>query len=146
MLLAVLFYVFMTVIFIEIIYFALVIYSFHNNSNQSKKSDVAISLLLYTKNNEELLKKQLPVFLKQKHKNYEIVLINHASTDGSLEVMENVQKKNPTIKIIDRDLLAKYQLKLFYLQPLILSLHSHNALKQPLSLYLDLCHERLYFP
>ncbi len=100
MLLAVLFYVFMAVIFIEIIYFALVIYSFHNSS-QSKKSDAAISLLLYTKNNEELLKKQLPVFLKQKHKNYEIVLINHASTDGSLEVMENVQKKNPTIKIID---------------------------------------------
>ena len=101
MLLTVLFYVFVAVIFIEIIYFALVIYSFHNSSNQSKTSDVAISLLLYTKNNEELLKKQLPVFLKQKHKNYEIVLINHASTDGSLEVMENVQKKNPTIKIID---------------------------------------------
>lgn len=100
MLLTVLFYVFVAVIFIEIIYFALVIYSFHNSS-QSKKSDVAISLLLYTKNNEELLKKQLPVFLKQKHKNYELVLINHASTDGSLEVMENAQKKNPTIKIID---------------------------------------------
>lgn len=101
MLLTVLFYVFMAVILIEIIYFALVIYSFRNRSNQSKKSDVAISLLLYTKNNEKLLKKQLPVFLKQKHKNYEIVLINHASTDASLEIMENFQKKNPTIKIID---------------------------------------------
>ena len=101
MLLAVFFYVFIAVILIEIIYFALVIYSFHNSSNQSKKSDTAISLLLYTKNNEELLKKQLPVFLKQEHENYEIVLINHASTDGSLEVMEKFQKKNPTIKIID---------------------------------------------
>ena len=101
MLLTVLFYVFMAVILIEIIYFAIVIYSFYNSTNESKKSDVAISLLLYTKNNEELLKKQLPVFLKQKHKNYEIVLINHASTDDSLEVMENFQKKNPTIKIID---------------------------------------------
>ena len=101
MLLTVFFYVFIAVILIEIIYFALVIYSFHNSSNQSKKSDTAISLLLYTKNNEELLKKQLPVFLKQEHENYEIVLINHASTDGSLEVMEKFQKKNPTIKIID---------------------------------------------
>lgn len=101
MLLTVLFYVFVAVILIEIIYFALVIYSFHNNSNQSKKSDVAISLLLYTKNNEELLRKQLPVFLKQKHKNYEIVLINHASTDGSLEIMKKFQKENPTLKIVD---------------------------------------------
>ena len=101
MYLTVLFYVFIAVILIEIIYFCLVIYSFSNSSNHFKKSNAAISLVLYTKNKAELLKKQLPIFSKQKHENYEIVLINHASTDNSLEVMEKFQKKNPTLKIID---------------------------------------------
>jgi glycosyltransferase involved in cell wall biosynthesis len=101
MLLTVLFYVFIAVIFIEILFFSIAAISFKNMSKQTKLSDSAVSLILYTKNQADVLKKQLPIFLKQDHKNFEIVIINHASTDETLEVMEKFQKKYPDLKIID---------------------------------------------
>ena len=101
MFLTVLLYVFIAVVFIEIIFFCAVVLNFKDVSNAPELSNSQLSLILYTKNQAKLLKKQLPIFLKQKHKNFEIVLINHASTDETLEVMEDFQKKNPSLKIID---------------------------------------------
>lgn len=101
MFLTVLLYVFIAVVCIEIIFFCFAVLNFKNVSDSPELSNSQISLILYTKNQATLLKKQLPNFLKQKHNNFEIVLINHASSDESLEVMEDFQKKNPTLKIID---------------------------------------------
>jgi len=101
MFLTVLLYVFIAVVCIEIIFFCFAVLNFKNVSDSPELSNSQISLILYTKNQATLLKKQLPNFLKQKHNNFEIVLINHASSDESLEVMEDFKKKNPTLKIID---------------------------------------------
>lgn len=101
MFLTVLFYIFIAVIFLEFVYFGFATYYFSKISKPCKKSNAAISLILYTKNQAEVLKKQLPVFLEQKHTNFELVLINHASTDDTLEVMKKFQRKNPKLKIID---------------------------------------------
>ena len=99
--LTVLFYIFMTVTILEISYFCFAVYSIRSMPLQLKKSNTAISLLLYTKNQAELIKTQLPVFLKQKHKNFEIVLINDASSDDTLEIMKRFQNENSKIKVID---------------------------------------------
>lgn len=101
MYLTVLLYVFIAAVCIEIIFFCSAVLNFKNVSNSLELSNSQVSLILYTKNQAALLKKQLPIFLKQNHENFEIVLINHASTDESLEVMEDFQKKNSTLKIID---------------------------------------------
>ena len=99
--LTVLFYIFMTVTILDISYFCFAVYSIRSMPLQLKKSNTAISLLLYTKNQAELIKTQLPVFLKQKHKNFEIVLINDASSDDTLEIMKRFQNENSKIKVID---------------------------------------------
>ena len=99
--LTVLFYIFMTVTILEIYYFCFAVYSIRSMPLQLKKSNTAISLILYTKNQAELIKTQLPVFIKQKHKNFEIVLINDASSDDTLEIMKRFQNENSKIKVID---------------------------------------------
>ena len=76
MFLTVLLYVFIAAVFIEIIFFCSAVLNFKDDTNSTELSNSQLSLILYTKNQAELLKKQLPIFLKQKHKNFEIVLIN----------------------------------------------------------------------
>lgn len=101
MFLTVLLYVFIAVIFIEIIFFCTAALSFRTVSNQPETSNAAVSLVLYSKNQAKHIKTQLPKFFKQNHQNFEIVLINHASTDESLEVMKKFQNKYTALKIID---------------------------------------------
>mgnify|MGYP001071987778 CR=1 FL=1 len=101
MFLTVLFYVLIAVIFVEILFFSIAAINFKNITRKPKKSNAAVSLIIYTKNQADLIKKQLPIFLKQEHENFEIVLINHASTDDSLNVIEKFQKQHSIIKLVN---------------------------------------------
>lgn len=63
--------------------------------------NLPISVLICAKNEAENLKKYLPSILNQDYSKFEIVLINDASIDNTLEIMESFAIKNDTIKIVD---------------------------------------------
>ncbi|MDT0688886.1 glycosyltransferase [Salegentibacter sp. F188] len=60
-----------------------------------------VSVIICAKNEAQNLKAFLPSILEQDHLNYEVILINDASMDETLEVMENFQKNDPRIQIVD---------------------------------------------
>lgn len=58
-----------------------------------------ISIIIPLYNSEKFLRKNLDSIFSQTYKNYELILINDGSTDGSLEVCKNYQKKHKNIII-----------------------------------------------
>ncbi|SDB53342.1 Glycosyltransferase, catalytic subunit of cellulose synthase and poly-beta-1,6-N-acetylglucosamine synthase [Flavobacteriaceae bacterium MAR_2010_188] len=97
-----LFYSFLLIVVIQIIFYAFVFgkLAFFQSPELSPKS-LAVSVIICAKDEEENLKKFLPLILKQDYPNFEVVLINDSSYDNSLEVMEEFQSAYPNVKIVN---------------------------------------------
>lgn len=102
MLISLLFFTFVVVTSIQILYY--LGFSFFAVSTSQKKTlikNIPISVIICAKNEAENLQKFLPSIVQQEYPIFEIVLINDASSDGSLEIMESFKKKYDTIKIVN---------------------------------------------
>ncbi|MDN3724582.1 glycosyltransferase [Aequorivita sp. SDUM287046] len=60
-----------------------------------------VSLIVCAKNEAENLKKHIPQWQQQRYFSFEIILINDASVDETLEVMEAFAEKDPRIQIVN---------------------------------------------
>lgn len=60
-----------------------------------------VSVIVCAKNEAENLKKFIPAILSQNYPNYEVILINDASVDETLEVMEEFQENDLRVKIVN---------------------------------------------
>ncbi|MBC8753586.1 glycosyltransferase [Kordia sp. YSTF-M3] len=94
-------YVFIAIAAIQIIYFLTFGAFAFAKDKKSKQYDIPVSVIVCAKNEVENLQQLLPQLLQQSYKNFEIVLINDASSDETLEVMEQFQKENNNIKVVD---------------------------------------------
>lgn len=94
-------YIFIAITAIQIIYFLIFGAFAFAKYTKSKQYDIPVSVIVCAKNEAENLQHLLPQLLQQSYKNFEIVLINDASSDETLEVMEQFQEKNSNIKIVN---------------------------------------------
>jgi len=94
------FYIFVVVVFIQVI-FNLFLFSNFSFSKEKKtnSNQVPVSIIICAKNEAQNLQKFLPKIIAQNYPSFEIVLINDASNDNSLEVMESFKAKYSNIKI-----------------------------------------------
>lgn len=60
-----------------------------------------VSVIVCAKNEAENLKNFIPKILDQNYSNFELILINDASTDESLDIMEAFQQLDSRIKIVN---------------------------------------------
>ncbi|MTG99032.1 glycosyltransferase [Myroides albus] len=103
--LTLLFYCFIAITVIELIYY------FAINSNvafhstlKDKKSHISepVSVIVYVKNQEQKLPEFLELLKAQDFSpGYEIILVNNASEDESLEILEDFALKNANAKLVD---------------------------------------------
>ena len=101
-LLDIIFYSFVVVACIQVVYYGVLFGSFSfNKAEISKQKKIPISVLICAKNEAKNLKQFLPSILNQSYPNFEVVLINDASIDNSLEIMESFAKKHDNIKIVN---------------------------------------------
>jgi glycosyltransferase involved in cell wall biosynthesis len=82
-------------------YFIFSKFSFLKPLTDLKNNSLPISLIVCAKNESENLKKHIPFWIKQKYPDFEIILINDASSDDSLEVMEKFSASDNRIKIVN---------------------------------------------
>lgn len=94
-------YILIAVIFINCIYYFLFSKFAFSEVHKKPKSGFPVSLLICAKNEAKNLENHLPLWLAQNHPNYEIILINDASIDDSLEVMEKFAAEDARIKIVN---------------------------------------------
>ncbi len=69
-------------------------------SNPASK-DLPVSVIICAKNEAENLKNFIPSILNQNYPVFEVILINDASTDSTLEVMESLAELYPYIKLVN---------------------------------------------
>lgn len=98
----VLFYVFVVMAVIQLCYLlTFTSFLFHKTSNKSLNKNLPISVIVYAKNEVYHLNKLIPILQQQEYETYELVLINDASNDETLEKMKEYEAKDPRIKVVN---------------------------------------------
>lgn len=102
MILSVVFYAFVSFAAIQIIYYlAFTSFLFSNKKETKNLKEIPVSIIICAKNEAKNLQKFLPTILDQNYSNFEVVLINNASSDETYDIMEAFKKEHSNIKIID---------------------------------------------
>ena len=101
----ILLYIYIVIVGIQLIYFLGIFraFAFHvdNKKKLVKKGTPPVSVLICAKNEADNLKKNLPAIIAQKYPDFQLVLINDASSDNTLKIMESFAKKHNFIKVVD---------------------------------------------
>jgi len=99
----VLFYLLIAVVVVNILYYLLFSKFAFASSEVSRQpaNTFHISVLICAKNEAGNLKENIPYFLSQEYPNFELILINDASSDDTLEIMKEFAKNDVRIKIVD---------------------------------------------
>ncbi|WMI64354.1 glycosyltransferase [Aestuariibaculum sp. YM273] len=96
------FYTFAVVVFIQVIIYLVVFGKFAYLKPKKKHTqNLPVSVIVCAKNEAENLRTFLPSIISQNYPDFEIVLINDASSDDTLEVMEDFKTRHSNIKIVD---------------------------------------------
>ena len=96
------FYLFIVIVVIQISYYLLVFgrFSFAKTLAIKKTQNIPISVIVCAKNEEINIQNYFPLLLQQNYPNFEIVLIDDASSDETLEIFEKFEKENINVKLI----------------------------------------------
>jgi glycosyltransferase involved in cell wall biosynthesis len=99
--LTILFYLFIAVLLGQFIYYVVIFgnFSFGKWTSAPQKR-VPISVIVCAKNEEENVKAFVPLLLQQDYPDFEVVLIDDASSDETLEVFEAFEKQYANIKLV----------------------------------------------
>lgn len=95
-------YVFLGSSLLNLTYYASFLkFGFKKSESEPQKTTLPVSVIICAKNEAENLRRFLPAILDQDHDDFEVVLINDASIDDTLEVMEDFQRKDPRVKLVN---------------------------------------------
>jgi len=102
MILSILLYSFIAITTINCVYYLLFSrFSFQKHTSSNTNVNTPVSILVYSKNEQEKLAGFLQQFEKQTHVNYQLILINNASSDDTRYVFEDYQKMHPNVSIVN---------------------------------------------
>jgi cellulose synthase/poly-beta-1,6-N-acetylglucosamine synthase-like glycosyltransferase len=92
---------FFAVAFIQLIYYWLVFSRFaFYKTPPSPQPDFPISVVISAKNEYHNLKRNLPLILNQNYPNFEVVVVNDASDDESIFLLEDLAHEYSKLKVI----------------------------------------------
>lgn len=99
--LVVVFYLFVLVVLIQFLYYVVVFgkFSFAKPKKSTPKR-IPISVIVCAKNEEVHVKNFIPLLINQNYPDFEIVLIDDASSDTTLELFEEFEKNHSNIKLV----------------------------------------------
>ena len=92
---------FVVVTGIQIAYLCSFLPFIFHRSTTGRSCSLPVSVIVCAKNEAENLLRLIPLLLDQQYKTFELLLINDASTDHTLEVLRDFEKKDQRINIVD---------------------------------------------
>jgi cellulose synthase/poly-beta-1,6-N-acetylglucosamine synthase-like glycosyltransferase len=97
----ILFYLFLIVAGLQLLYW--LFYFIGLLRLRARKPDAleslpSISIVVASRNEIDNLKKLIPVLMAQDHPEYEVIIVNDRSEDGTIEYLNSVEKKYPNLK------------------------------------------------
>ncbi len=101
MLLTIFFYTFLFIVGIQLFFYSFLFgkFSFYPRK-RTQNSNLAVSVIIASKNESNNLRENLPIILNQKYPNFEVIVVNDASTDLSSEILNQFQKEYKHLKVI----------------------------------------------
>ncbi len=101
MMLNLLFTIFIGVVVIQMIYYVVIFGRFSfSNPKETHPKKIPVSVIVCAKNEAENVAKNIPLLIQQNYPEFEIVLIDDSSSDNTLEIFEEFEKKHTTIKLV----------------------------------------------
>ncbi|GGD26237.1 glycosyltransferase [Hyunsoonleella pacifica] len=96
-------YALIIVVLIQVFFFLHIFgkFAFSKSKNVTNTSKTSVSVIICAKNEADNLSSFLPYIIEQEYEDFEIVLINDASKDNTLEVMKTFSEAHQNIKIVD---------------------------------------------
>ena len=99
--LTIIFYFFIGIVAIQLFYYLIVFGKFaFVKTQKSTPKRIPISVIVCAKNEEENVVNFIPLLAEQDYPDYEIILIDDASSDGTLEIFEAFEKQYPNIRLV----------------------------------------------
>ena len=94
-------YFFIVVVAIQLLYYLGVFgrFSFAKAQTTTPKH-LSVSVIVCAKNEEENVANFIPLLVEQNYPDFEIVLIDDASSDGTLDIFEDFEKQYPNIRLV----------------------------------------------
>jgi glycosyltransferase involved in cell wall biosynthesis len=99
--LTLLLYFFIFVVAVQLLYYLLIFgkFTFVKPENTPSKN-IPISVIVCAKNEEINVAKFIPLLIEQDYPNFEIILIDDASSDETLELFEAFEKQHSNVKLV----------------------------------------------
>ena len=72
--------------------------AFGRQTRRKKKSDLPVSVIICARDEEENLRKFLPEILTQDYPDYEVVVVNDASSDGTQNLLKKMARQYPHLR------------------------------------------------
>ena len=95
------FCIFIVVVLIQFLYYVVFFGKFSfAKPHASNQKRIPISVIVCAKNEEENVKKFIPLLINQNYHDFEIVIIDDASSDDTLEIFEAFEKQHSNIKLV----------------------------------------------
>jgi len=95
------FYAFIVVVVIQLVYYLFVFGKFaFAKVQKSTPKRISISVIVCAKNEGENVARFIPLLAEQDYPDYEIILIDDASSDNTLEIFEQFEKQYSNVKLV----------------------------------------------
>ena len=94
-------YLFIVIVAIQLAYYLLIFGKFaFAKPQKSTPKRISISVIVCAKNEGENVSRFIPLLAEQDYPDYEIILIDDASSDNTLEIFEEFEKKYPNVRLV----------------------------------------------
>lgn len=101
MIVTVLVYAFVGVAVIQILYYLFFLSFVGHKSRKPSVSKIPVSVVVCAKNESENLQRLIPLLLQQEYPVFELLVINDASSDTTLDVLEALAEDDSRVKIVN---------------------------------------------
>jgi len=109
MVLTALFYFFIAAIVIQLFFFFLFSKFSFSKPQKTTVETLSVSVIICAKNEADNINANLETVLTQNHNDFEVVVVNDASVDNTLMLLNTFKKKYSNLKVIDIKKTASYQ-------------------------------------
>lgn len=92
-----------------LIAYYLIVFHIPNNKSTDNGTNIPISVIVAAKNERENLINHLPSLIGQNYPNFEIVVVNDGSYDGTKELLDQMALKEKKLSIVHIELEEQYQ-------------------------------------
>jgi len=97
-------YAFFFFLFIQVLFYLVVFASNLRKPKAHPPYRHGVSVIICARNEIANLKAHLPEFLSQSYSNYEVIIVNDGSTDGTVAYLEEMEIKHHNLKIVQLDI------------------------------------------